>query len=292
MKLITVCTPTYNRVKLLKRCYESLLTQTSQNFIWQIIDDGSTDNTEKEVEHFISEGRIEIQYVKKPNGGKMSALNLSMEITGTELWVCLDSDDYFLPDAISVYEKYYPLIKEQEEICGLFSVRSNPEREPMMGKGLPEGLLYETQFNIRYKYKVNPEYVQVYKTNVLKEYKYPIIENEKYIPLSYTQDLMDQKYRFMLFREPTMVCEYHSDGITKSHAKLIKKNPKGYTEFKKNQIIIAPGILFKIKACIAYDTGCILSHDWSKIYKSPSSLLTVLCFPFGWLNYFVRYRKA
>ena len=47
---ITVFTPTYNRADLLKRCYESMCRQTNKNFIWMIIDDGSTDNTKEVVD--------------------------------------------------------------------------------------------------------------------------------------------------------------------------------------------------------------------------------------------------
>ena len=46
-KRITVFTPTYNRAKSIHRVYESLLEQTYKNFIWLIIDDGSTDNTKE-----------------------------------------------------------------------------------------------------------------------------------------------------------------------------------------------------------------------------------------------------
>ena len=59
MKLITVFTPTYNRASMLCKCYDSLVRQKSNNFIWQIIDDGSTDNTEDVVKQFIDEGKIE-----------------------------------------------------------------------------------------------------------------------------------------------------------------------------------------------------------------------------------------
>ena len=71
MKLITVFTPTYNRAYILKKCYDSLVVQTSENFVWQIIDDGSTDNTRDLVEQFVSDGKIEIEYYYKENGGKV-----------------------------------------------------------------------------------------------------------------------------------------------------------------------------------------------------------------------------
>ena len=44
--IVTVLTPTYNRVSTLPKLFESLCAQTEQNFQWLVIDDGSTDSTE------------------------------------------------------------------------------------------------------------------------------------------------------------------------------------------------------------------------------------------------------
>lgn len=49
-KMLTVFTPTYNRADLLPCAYEALQRQTSSNFKWLVIDDGSTDNTKDLVE--------------------------------------------------------------------------------------------------------------------------------------------------------------------------------------------------------------------------------------------------
>ena len=47
MKTLTVFTPTYNRAHTLPRLYQSLCSQTSQDFDWLVIDDGSTDETKE-----------------------------------------------------------------------------------------------------------------------------------------------------------------------------------------------------------------------------------------------------
>lgn len=47
MELLTVFTPTYNRKHTIIRTYESLLRQTSKDFCWLIIDDGSSDGTKE-----------------------------------------------------------------------------------------------------------------------------------------------------------------------------------------------------------------------------------------------------
>ena len=60
--ILTVFTPTYNRAYTLHLCYESLKRQTSKDFVWLIIDDGSTDNTRNLVEMWTEENKIEIIY--------------------------------------------------------------------------------------------------------------------------------------------------------------------------------------------------------------------------------------
>ena len=43
--LLTVFTPSFNRADCLRHCYESLRRQTCRDFIWLVVDDGSTDGT-------------------------------------------------------------------------------------------------------------------------------------------------------------------------------------------------------------------------------------------------------
>ena len=47
MAFLTVFTPTYNRAHTLGRTYESLCKQKCKEFIWLIVDDGSTDQTKE-----------------------------------------------------------------------------------------------------------------------------------------------------------------------------------------------------------------------------------------------------
>ena len=55
MKKLTVFTPTYNRAYILSKCYDSLVKQTNNDFIWMIVDDGSTDNTKELIDSYIKE---------------------------------------------------------------------------------------------------------------------------------------------------------------------------------------------------------------------------------------------
>ena len=61
----SVCTPTYNRKYLLKRLYDSLLSQTNYNFEWIVIDDGSNDGTEEYLKEIIKRNnKFKIRFFK------------------------------------------------------------------------------------------------------------------------------------------------------------------------------------------------------------------------------------
>jgi glycosyltransferase involved in cell wall biosynthesis len=78
-----------------------LLKQNNKDFIWLIIDDGSSDNTEELVREWQSrENGFEIEYIKKENGGMHTAHNTAYENIRTELNVCIDSDDCMADNAV------------------------------------------------------------------------------------------------------------------------------------------------------------------------------------------------
>ena len=106
-KMLTVFTPTYNRADLLPCAYEALQRQTSSNFKWLVIDDGSTDNTKDLVESWVKENKIDITYVYKENGGLHTGYNKAAELIDTEICVCIDSDDYMPDDAVEIINKFW-----------------------------------------------------------------------------------------------------------------------------------------------------------------------------------------
>lgn len=91
---ISIIIPAYNAEKTIERLLKTILKQTYKNYEIIIINDGSTDNTEKILEKYKTNENIKI--ISKPNEGVGKARKIGFqEATGDLLFFC-DSDD-FLP---------------------------------------------------------------------------------------------------------------------------------------------------------------------------------------------------
>lgn len=96
LPLVSVVIPTYNSAKFLIQALDSVLNQTYPNYEVIVIDDGSTDNTSKAIEHW----RSQINYIYQNNQGVAAARNRGIEAATGEFIAFLDADDLFLPDKL------------------------------------------------------------------------------------------------------------------------------------------------------------------------------------------------
>ena len=63
--IVTVLTPTFNRGGLLNNLYQSLQKQTTKDFEWLLVDDGSTDDTKNIAEEMKKKAKFPMQYIYK-----------------------------------------------------------------------------------------------------------------------------------------------------------------------------------------------------------------------------------
>lgn len=103
---ISVVIPCYNGAEYVERCIESIINQSYTNLEIIVVNDGSTDNTEKIVSTFFSDSRV--KYVKQENGGEASARNTGIKASEGEYIGFVDADDYIEPQ---MYDKLYKAIK-------------------------------------------------------------------------------------------------------------------------------------------------------------------------------------
>ncbi len=112
---ISVIVPVYNSIDCLEKCVKSICAQTYTHLEILLIDDGSTDGTDKLCERLASED-YRIRTYHKKNGGASSARNVGIRLASGEYFGFVDSDDYIEPDMYelmieSVRAKSVPIVQ-------------------------------------------------------------------------------------------------------------------------------------------------------------------------------------
>lgn len=96
--MVSIIIPCYNAEKTIKRCLESVISQTYKNIEIVIINDGSIDKTDSIIKKYINDNRI--KYYNRSNHGIGKTRNFGIKEATGEYITFLDSDDYLPNDAI------------------------------------------------------------------------------------------------------------------------------------------------------------------------------------------------
>ena len=277
MKL-TVFTPTYNRKDLLPRLYESLVRQTCKDFMWLIVDDGSTDGTKALIDEFIAENKVVIEYIYRENGGKMRAHNDGARNCKTPYFLCVDSDDYLVDTAV---EDLLNVDLSDKKLAGVISHKGKSETELLSDVEFPKGIKKTSLYNL-YLNGFKGETTIMFLTDVIKAFPFPEIEGEKYVPEDYIYDKIDAEYEYIVLDKIITVCELVSEGYTDSVVKLKNNNPVAFYMYYEQRAIITPVSLLKIKYAgffVKYAKKCgksIFDTKLSKCYVLIGLIASVL----------------
>jgi len=284
MKLLTIFTPTYNRAYCLHQLYESLQRQTCKDFVWLIIDDGSTDGTAELIEGWSVQNKVEIQYIYQTNQGMHGAHNTAYANILTELNVCIDSDDYMSDDAVEKIKNYWEKYGS-DKVCGIVGLDSYTNGS-LVGTSFPEGVAASTLFDIYYKHGVKGDKKLVYRTELTKQYPYPLFEGENYVGLAYKYYKLDEQYELLLMNEVLCHVEYLEDGSSRNMLKQYRRNPQGFAFYRKALMAIpSGGLVFKYRHAIHYISSILFSRNQNWFKDSPQKLLTVFALIPGYFLY-------
>ncbi len=278
-KKITIFTPTYNRAHTLPRLYNSLKKQNEYSFHieWLIVDDGSTDNTEKIVRAFQSEEIIKISYIKKKNGGKHTALNVGIKNAKNEYFFCVDSDDYLQAGAI----KHLVTFINEYDPDAIIAYKSNIDTQEQIGSPFPKGLTETTLYTLINQYKCNGDRSLIYRTDLIREITIPEPSGVKFFPETYLYDRFDEKYTSLLLERDLCKCQYLSGGYSNSFRKLMIDNALSMKWFYGERINMKISFKERFTYAYRYLAYTFLAKSNEYTYKGHYAFYFILALPLG-----------
>lgn len=292
MRRVVVFTPTYNRADVLHRVYDSLVAQTFRDFLWIIVDDGSTDDTKTVVDAFQAENKMEIHYYWQENQGKHMAINFAVSVTDSELFVIADSDDAFVPEALEKLVNTWDSIPETEKpqfkgvICRCFDSQT----------GLPIGIFPEKVFDSNdvdalFRYKLTFEKWMLLRTDVLREFPFPGAGmGLKFFPETVIWQQMGRKYKTRYIEDSLR--EYFRDqdnALTHNKRPRYRENVFLWEHHINNNMDHfwdMPKLFLKAFVGLSRD-NILLGKSFGQIVKIPNrwwkKMVCALLYPVGWL---------
>ena len=291
---LTIFTPTYNRAHTIGRTYQSLCRQSSKEFDWLIVDDGSTDHTAAIVEEWLSENKITIRYVYKENGGLYTGYNIAYRLIESELCVCVDSDDYMPDDAV---EKILKCWTERggEQYAGLIGLDFHLDGTPIGGP-FPVGL-EEVWFMDLYIKKLHLGDVKpVLRTSLMKTVA-PMVgfEGEKNFNPVYMMMQVCDRYPILILNENLCFVDYQigADSMSAGIWKQYMNSPRSFQKQRILEMQLKHNSWGnRIRVAIHYVACGMIAHDRSWLRKSPMKWLTLLVSPMGAVLYLLILYKS
>ena len=288
---LTVFTFVYNRAHTLSRTYESLCRQSCKDFIWMVVDDGSTDNTAELIREWQQrDNGFEIRYLYKENGGMHTAHNTAYANIDTELNVCIDSDDAMGDDAVrKILEKWSEV--QDKGYAGLVGLDADFDGN-VIGKGFPDGMKETTVIGY-YAAGGRGDKKLVYRTDIINHYPpYPVFPGEKYVALSYKYRLIDQDYKMAVLDEILCNVEYQADGSSYTMLRQYARNPKGFAFWRKVCMQYPTSNKRLFVDCVHYVSSSILAANKNYIKESPKKTMTIVAVPCGFvLSRYIRWKN-
>ena len=277
---LTVFTPAYNRAYTLPRTYEGMKQQKNTDFIWLIVDDGSSDNTAELVKQWQQEENgFEIRYIYKENGGMHTAHNTAYAMIDTELNTCVDSDDALAPDAVQIIYDAWQRVKDKG-YAGLLALDAEFSGK-LIGTGFPDGM-ESTTLGGYYRNGRWGDKKLILRTDVVRQYPpYPTFEGERFVPLGSLYTMIDKNHELYVVDQVVCLVEYLPDGSTNNMIRQYYRNPNGFRYSRLVTLTERTTLKRKIMVYVHYAAESILAGK-PIVKDAPNKLLGFMSIPFGW----------
>ena len=170
--------------------------------------------------------------------------------------------------------KYWEKYEKNREIAGMGYLSMYPDGE-IIGSSFPEKEMISTQFDIYNKYGVKGDKGLMFRTEIIKKYKFPIFDDEKFITEAVVYNRICEKYKMVYVNEKIEIKEYQEDGLTAKYNNLLLRNPKGQALYHNEinfqnltfkQKILNNAVYYKFCRVAGYKLGKIFKESKNKLF--------------------------
>ena len=221
------------------------------------------------------------EYFFQENRGKSWAHNKGVELTRTELFTCVDSDDYVTPDCVEKVREKWALRSTNDigivAFCSQTKIANSIKVDHTSLKDAYD------------KHKLRGDTMLIYDVSFISQFKFPCFPNEKFVPENYIYDLLDQVGTLLVLPQVLYIREYCSDGYTRNMSKLIKNNPRGYEAYISQRIELDKNNKQRFLDSIRH-IAILLVIGEGVFNRVKHKMIAFLAYPFGLLLYLKRYR--
>lgn len=234
------------------------------------MDDGSLDDTSSIVNIIQDKhpcGDFSILYYKKENGGKHTAVNTGVQKAHGDLFFIADSDDILPPNALQTVAEVWEQTKYDNSIGGICGFDGDINDGSIIGTGFPKevhllnielsnhiniGYIDATTRDVRFKFKVDGDMKEVFRTSVLREFPFPEINGERFCPEVLVWNRIASKYKLRHINKIIYLVEYQQDGITSAITRSRMNSPIASTMTYAEMLDYNISLKWKIRSAINY----------------------------------------
>lgn len=261
--MISILTPTFNRAYCLPRLFQSLVAQSSRNFEWVVVDDGSTDETASLVGAWARGADFPVRLVRQPNSGKHVAINQGVAICRGEFVFIVDSDDVLTAEAVSVVENALGRLGTNStgvcfrkgDLSGRLIGNEAASSEPAAMH--PAAAAFAFAGDLAY----------VFARDVLARHPFPVYQGEKFVPELYVWNKIGDEGPIIYFPSTVIyLCEYLPDGYSANFKANLRNNPRGFALYYRDQFRRGPRLrdrlkcLVRLAQCACYSVARVVNR--------------------------------